>query len=95
MWGDAHTMSGSAVGGSDTFVFNGSFGDQNCVMDFQDGVDHLDIDGLSIDDLIITTGIDPYSGQESTFITADGGTDGIWLVGFTSTLTPDDFVGLA
>jgi hypothetical protein len=63
-------------------------------MDFHQGEDHIDINGLSIADLTITTGVDSDSGLNSTFITADG-TDVVTLVGFTGTLTHDDLVALA
>jgi hypothetical protein len=93
MYGDAFDISGSPVRGSDIFVFNGNVGDQNYVVDFQQDVDHIDINGLSIDDLTITTGVDPTFDVESTFIT--DGTNMVSLVGFTGTLTQHDLVALA
>jgi len=92
MWGDAYSMTGSAVGGNDTFVFNDSVGNQNYVMDFHQGEDIIDITaahGLSLSDLTITTG----AADTTVYLTSDPN-DVITLVGFTDTLTQDDFVNL-
>jgi hypothetical protein len=93
MWGDGR-LSGSAVGGNDTFVFNDSFGNQNYVVDFHQGEDVLNIDGLSIDDLTITQVMTPFNSDTLINVTGDTA-NVVTLVGFTGTLTQDDFVALA
>jgi hypothetical protein len=85
-------MSGSAVGGNEIFVFADSFGAQNYVGDFRQGEDLIDItaaEGLSLSDLTITTG----ATDSTVYLTSDP-SDVVTLVGFTGTLTQDDFVNL-
>ena len=91
MWGDAQFLSGSGLGGNDTFIFSGNFGNQNYVEDFHQGQDLIDITaahGLNLIDFTITPGVD----VTVVYLTAD---NVVTLQGFTGTLTHDDFVGLA
>jgi hypothetical protein len=61
-------------------------------MDFHQGEDIVDLtaaEGLSLRDLTITTGV----ADTTVYLTADPN-DVVTLVGFTGTLTQDDFVDL-
>lgn len=94
MWGDAKNMSGLAKGGADTFVFkdNGSMtvGTSNAIFDFSqsehDKIEFIGVAGVeSFDDLII----DPPTGGNTVI---HAGADAVTLLGFTGTLTQQDFL---
>jgi hypothetical protein len=90
MWGDAALMQDGALGGQDTFVFAGSFGETR-IHDFRQGEDRLEID--------VDPGLDPFAqvswitaGSDVVVTVAGPESSGtVRLAGFTGTLTGSDF----
>ena len=93
MWGDAEFLSVSAIGGNDTFVFVGPFGNDR-VGDFRQGEDKIEFQVAGVDDFsdldITTNGVDTFIKTMASL------TDTVTLAGFidgvTGTLTASDFV---
>jgi hypothetical protein len=88
MWGDG-PMAFTAKGGDDTFVFTGAFGN-DFVNDFHQHEDTLEFHVAGVahfSDLVITN-----DGQNTVIDTTASATDTVTLVGFSGTLTADDFV---
>jgi hypothetical protein len=89
MWGDARSLSASASSGDDTFVFAGGFGN-DFVNDFHQDEDTLEFQVAGVadfSDLAITV-----SGSNTVISTTASATDTVTLVGFSGTLTADDFM---
>ena len=89
MWGDAQSLAYSATGGHDTFVFVGAFGN-DLVKDFHQDEDTLEFQVAGVadfSDLDITV-----SGSDTVISTTASTTDTVTLVGFSGTLTADDFM---
>jgi hypothetical protein len=95
MYGDAVFMSGLAKGGADTFVFHDSgsmtVGTQNFINDFSlsqhDKIEFIGVVGVSG---FANLHFDTFTTPGSTIIHAGG--DDVTLVGFTGTLTAQDFL---
>jgi hypothetical protein len=88
MWGDG-SLAFSATGGDDTFVFAGAFGN-DFVNDFHQDEDTLEFQVAGVadfSDLDITV-----SGSDTVISTTTSTTDTVTLVGFSGTLTADDFM---
>jgi hypothetical protein len=88
MWGDG-SLAFSATGGDDTFVFAGAFGN-DFVNDFHQDEDTLEFQVAGVadfSDLDITV-----SGSDTVISTTASTTDTVTLVGFSGTLTADDFM---
>jgi serralysin len=88
MWGDG-PMTFTAKGGDDTFVFAGAFGN-DFVNDFRQHEDTLEfrVAGVAdLRDLVIA-----FDGQNTVISTPASATDTVTLVGFSGTLTADDFM---
>jgi hypothetical protein len=89
MWGDARFLLESATGGQDTFVFVDAFG-SDFVNDFRQGEDEIEFQVAGVadfDDLVIT-----QIGSDTVIGTNLSTTDTVTLVGFTGTLTANDFL---
>jgi hypothetical protein len=88
MWGDG-SLAFSATGGDDTFVFAGAFGN-DFVNDFHQDEDTLEFQVAGVadfSDLDITV-----SGSDTVISTTASTADTVTLVGFSGTLTANDFM---
>jgi hypothetical protein len=89
MWGDARSLSDSATGGDDTFVFAGAFGN-DFVNDFHQDEDTLEFQVAGVadfSDLTITV-----SSSNTVISTTASPIDTVTLVGFSGALTANDFM---
>jgi hypothetical protein len=88
MWGDAAVVAPTAARGANTFVFSGPNG-QDTIMDFQQGKDHIELDGYGLKNFKDVASHIQYT-ADGALITFDA-SDSILLVGINH-LAANDFI---